>query len=1597
MQREELINKFERGLFALYYLLKLDSAMPRLKGLCVLYFFQTIQLVFIIVAIPTVFYKTQWVQIPLYLIDFSFSKISPLTTYISFGICAGFTVLIVLCAILCEIFFHKDSGAVLWPLRFVRWSYFIFTWVFLIPVLGSFLDILDCRYLPDGTVVHDLFPDIQCWAMPHIIPSVVALVVLTIFLISTFGGAILSVLLYFHRTASTTVCKCLIVCAGRVLTAHTVLRAIIILVATALMLGLLVWMMPYHTRLASMLYTAQYWLAFLAALEWTILNVGLPQWATEWAPFVVFAGVCLLTTPIAVLGMFIRYNRTLALPRATVLRILAVKPPPTRVGPAGPAGGTHPTPAAPQESPPAAAARPPQRPMAVSPSEALLAATESVMDRSESQSPPVPSTSPSPSLPATTTSTLALIPRAPAPAKAPAKPAGLTPAQLFSRQAQQSMGMPLADVIMARCFFSWQVEWATRYLRCVGRPRSVGAGTLYAKGMSKFPESHGLLLNYAEFMQAFQRNPAASIALIRRASGLAGSALDTRFAIYSAERTFETAGEGSSHSAAGFMSALTLKRHMRQAQANHKRAKKRLARVWAFLMRPHYEMRSLPPLLDSAVAQANTALESYASLLQSFPSNVTLLRAYGSLLQDLYGDTELADSIFTQADQMEDTPGGPGAGDDLSLHSARVAPSARPRAAPPGASGTGPQPAPMVKAPSVMSRRSHGGKSALGEESKLSEGGGIDYRGVLHFLMHRHDTTQDETTGDDDDGRGCSIPRMVGLVLFGLHLVAIAVLGVLLFIQSTAISGSTDLGIMVRGTANCSLLVEKVSYEARKLVEMLLVESGGQPTNVTFGAESQTTIAHLTRRMFTLATTLAELLLNSGAKGDFKTAWMTWSNPVLLPAASDGVLATMTFDTLNLTVQSELLYLVLNGPLVLGPALTNMSTVMALSHDSANFAMTTAPAWSGILAGVFFLVAGVSSLLALGFVTRERKAVLHYYFNLPKELIQSEYTRLQKQQEEEAASEAGSVAANETPTGGAAPARLRLRPWATPPSQPPCPPRCIRCPTGRPARRHPGSGRHPKAFPGPPVLEEDESASHHETSYESHTVATSPEGPAAHLGPVLDPVVASALPPLAPADPGSQRTHSRGSPAPASSALLGRGTPLTPNSFFGHLPEGGPICDSVVSLPPAMRPTMALDISESHAVSDISAMSHPSAANSQGVLAALLLTQGPRGPSSLGQDTTTDEDHTRFDHLSEVPQSNTDSRDLLGMTLGSTGGIGGSGHPHQVNPHELAAAHKYSTASAAGSEQHSVRSQSMTMQEEEEEDEAAMAAQVEANRKKRIAEVHAEEERLKERERNLKQMRVLTKGIVTRVLTALFFGTLFIVITGVVGLTHIDQVAMYSTKLAAYGGRLSELGQTSNLAYQLVHNRSFTYLPFADQDPAVDIRIRQILSADTLYPGVKTSRTLLRTMTRSALTNLTAISRAIRPWGKLLVVLASPIETLFGHFVDKGKLRGIRRGAQNRRKLGLFRVPSSPRKSRGLARFHGSPSVDPGEGGILMEMSMDGQHFRVPQEASEKTQTIRITVQVWLKVSCDYFENENFSSGHNLVHWPGGHFFGGVY
>ncbi|KAJ4458890.1 hypothetical protein PAPYR_5155 [Paratrimastix pyriformis] len=842
----------------------MDSPMPRFKAL--LFVLQFLQLFFLVVAVPTCFFQTNYVAIPLFILDFSFAHLSLLASYITFAICGGLVIMFIVLAMVLGALSHKDSVMLLWPLRILKGGNLLFLWVLFIPFLGSFLDIVDCRYLSDGTVVHDLFPDVQCWQLPHALPSVFSLLVISAFLLAATGS---SLFVYpsvgFDRRSRgrfdllVTFCKCILLICARLLTVHTVLRSVLMLLCTAGMLAMCLLFMPYHTRSANILYVSEYWIVCLAALEWVVMNVGVPGLAGSWVPFVGLVGAAVATTPFVGWLAYTRYNRAMAVSRTDVRRIIASRPPATTT----PAPGTTiPGPrviAPPEDS---------ELPQTLE----LAAPTTSALDMSQ-----------------------------------PSGPAAL--------------GLPSAEQVIDRCRFAFTVEWATRFLQwSVGftaadrvslynaisshcfppflpppdrkDPASDGrligyAKAIFSRGLTKFPESHGLLLNYAEFLTHFLHNPTSSIAVTRRCATLPGAAIDTRFCIYSAERTFEQAGDGAQHS--GFMSMLTLRRHMREAQIHHKRAKNRVARVWTYLMRPKCDMRGLPPLLDSAVAHANTALAAYSSLLQSFPSNTQLLRlhphlpshphpAYGSLFQDLYGDSELSESLFAHADQLE----------------------------------------------------------------------------------------EDKTAG--------------------------------------SVASEWYLSPFPAQVASQGRELVEVAYQGRKLLEVLMessagglpIEGAGRLDNVTFGADTLVTVTTLTKKLLGLSNVLSNQLVANGAALSVSVPWTTAPAPVLLPVASGGALTSMGFDTQSLwtftsdfaskafriglaapaqlggdLLQSELLYLVFNGPLVLAPALIDSSLAIANSMGSTTMIM----------------------------VSKQRKSVLSFYFGLPKEVVQREYSRLQKRKE----------------------------------------------------------------------------------------------------------------------------------------------------------------------------------------------------------------------------------------------------------------------------------------------------------------------------------------------------------------------------------------------------------------------------------------------------------------------------------------------------------------------------------------------------------------------------------------------------------------------
>ncbi|KAJ4459948.1 putative NADH:flavin oxidoreductase [Paratrimastix pyriformis] len=407
----------------------------------------------------------------------------------------------------------------------------------------------------------------------------------------------------------------------------------------------------------------------------------------------------------------------------------------------------------------------------------------------------------------------------------------------------QLTGIRSPEEAVARCRWAPRVEWATRFLcwrEAASDARLVSfAEAIYAKGLRRFPESHGLHLNYAEFLLTHQRNSVAAGLAIQRAAALDGAAMDTRFAIYACERDSENQaslmdGRARSH----VMSMLTLRRSLHQAQRAHKRAKAHVLRVWTFLLRPDYDLHELPGLLDSAVECANGALEAYSSLQQMFPTSVPLLRGYGSLLQDLYGDTELTESFFAQADELEEEKAGGDTTDTGSAHSTAPLRSHSPS---PGVPLAGPA------ALAACATAAPGGAAGTGankvtrttEKSASSVAASVGRQSVRSYLINRNSRLIAED-GEDGDGEALDADgaeegagssggrqarsqiRRVGALLFLLHAVVVAILVVAMAVQSMAFAGTRDTTLVLYGTTNNSDCAQWIVYNTRKLFQLIL-------------------------------------------------------------------------------------------------------------------------------------------------------------------------------------------------------------------------------------------------------------------------------------------------------------------------------------------------------------------------------------------------------------------------------------------------------------------------------------------------------------------------------------------------------------------------------------------------------------------------------------------------------------------------------------------------------------------------------------------------------------------------------------------------------
>ncbi|KAJ4460040.1 putative Protein kinase domain [Paratrimastix pyriformis] len=1386
---EPFLNKFERGIFNIFYLGRLESPLPRLKT--AFFIIQTLQLFFQLVAIPAVFSLSLWVQIPIWVLDASLTRLTLGVLYALFGVAAFATLAAAVVSVVLGLVVTKDTGAAQWPLRIVRGFYFLLSWILFVPAFGIFLDVVDCTYRPGGVVTHDLFPTVACWALPHAVPSALSLLLILVFLVFAAGNALFvfpsagfdsrsrgrfdllvvrlpsptsapyaaqslmplplrpSALSSAPTVVAQLLAKCLIVCAERVLTVHTVLRVVLIMASTGVVLVMLLWMLPYHTRLANMMFMGEYWVCFLAALEWSILHLALPQYADGWVPFVILMGASLNPQPPSLEGekggpsspgfhfssnnrfhlrraADIRYTATLALNRADVRRLLSTIQPAVTPNTPGPR-----------------ILCPPQL------LPALLAACQISHIRMSALAPP----------PIT-----------------PTAGEGTTASSAALEDGAQLLGgdLPSADAVVARCRWSLSVEWATRFLRwkeTVGDARLQAlAKAIYAKGTTKFPESHGLLLNYAEFLY------------VRPLPAMPTCPTCPSCGTYYHPWTPPTCISYSKISAA----LCSLRDH------SH-----RLARVWAFLMRPHLDVQSLPPLLDSAVAHANTALEAYSSLIKSFPTNVPLLRAYGSLLQDLYGDTDLSDTLFIQADQLEEEKGGGGGtggtdGESMAGHS--VANTAK--------KGS------LGRAPSVASRQTRSQMSLT-----MGEGGtGFDYRSVIAFLLRRHKGAAAHDASSEDGAEevtgGCTPLRATTWAVFLLTVVTVAFLAGCLVILYTAVDASNDMGAILVGNSNCSVMVQKMAYVSRKIFESMMEGGTLRPDgsynvdNFTLSAFWKPKVQGWVAKLTVLANTMNTIIQATGARGALREAWtvrpmppstprvvtdfiplpsssrlpgislaplagQTWEYPVALPVVSEGVLTTINFATANLWALAEDMigksrHVGLSGIAQLDPG----------QHE-------TSPFYTGACALLFFLGGVLINYLSLRYVARERRGVMAFYTNLPRDVVRAEYARLKKNKEAEETGPhpASPPAANR---GCAAAGGDELRGTNTPDCRP---------------------ARAASADAPPQTLEEVDDEASGDMVAPPSLVPPRGAGTAspARRSPVLGSAVTSS--PVVPDDEGTEGGDVV-APSPVSMAV-----PATPLMAPGPLPLG-----------PDLHKRMQVSLEDLPTSSDEDAdggspesrrrghpsLRHPSATGAVGGLPA----------------------------TASIPENPLAS--LLAMTQASQQAASASLLPplsdraNQVDEQEeegrptvasltTAPVPKLSSGEAADSEKDGGGA------EGEDEGEEKSEARLEAESKR------------KEAVRKLPATAVISKNLIIRLTVAVVFSTFFILGTGFVGYSQASSVTPFFGQVAAYGARGAQLAQTNVLVYQLIYNHTIAYSPFAGVDPAVVARVRY-LSVST-HPG----------------------------------------------------------------------------------------------------------------------------------------------------------------
>eukprot|EP00741_Cyanophora_paradoxa_P022549 tig00000248_g21774.t2 len=215
-----------------------------------------------------------------------------------------------------------------------------------------------------------------------------------------------------------------------------------------------------------------------------------------------------------------------------------------------------------------------------------------------------------------------------------------------------------------------RVEVSTRFIAFDHSDEALDdAEAVYQSAYQLFPDSAYVRLSHAVFLAIHRGNPMSALQVHRQAWNCK-PAFDVRFALEAMKRDFEqrTASSNLGEDGVDYIAVLEYRRLHDVATKSHNEAIARLRGLWKTLAKtrlPDAALQGLPRRLEGVDQASRAAGEAYRSLLSKFPNSKLLLREYGSFLDNVANEPELAKMHFNAADEIEEqqaADGGDGGG-----------------------------------------------------------------------------------------------------------------------------------------------------------------------------------------------------------------------------------------------------------------------------------------------------------------------------------------------------------------------------------------------------------------------------------------------------------------------------------------------------------------------------------------------------------------------------------------------------------------------------------------------------------------------------------------------------------------------------------------------------------------------------------------------------------------------------------------------------------------------------------------------------------------------------------------------------------------------